>query len=90
MERGDERGMSKRPDLNELDVPEWAEPSFQRAARVCSRVLLRPCCAHLRSCHSVRGYRSDWGGYYAVGGSAAICYVEFAHLGLDGVGRSAR
>jgi hypothetical protein len=23
--REDERGMAKRPDLNELDVPEWAE-----------------------------------------------------------------
>jgi hypothetical protein len=25
MEREDERGMAKRPDLNELDVPEWAD-----------------------------------------------------------------
>jgi hypothetical protein len=25
MEREDERGMAKRPDLNELDAPEWAE-----------------------------------------------------------------
>jgi hypothetical protein len=25
MEREDERGEAKRPDLNELDVPEWAE-----------------------------------------------------------------
>jgi hypothetical protein len=25
MEREDERGAAKRPDLNELDVPEWAE-----------------------------------------------------------------
>jgi hypothetical protein len=25
MEREDERGVTKRPDLNELDVPEWAE-----------------------------------------------------------------
>jgi hypothetical protein len=25
MEREDERGVAKRPDLNELDVPEWAE-----------------------------------------------------------------
>jgi hypothetical protein len=24
MERGGERGVAKRPDLNELDVPEWA------------------------------------------------------------------
>jgi hypothetical protein len=24
MEREDEGGMAKRPDLNELDVPEWA------------------------------------------------------------------
>jgi hypothetical protein len=23
MEREDERGVAKRPDLNELDVPEW-------------------------------------------------------------------
>jgi hypothetical protein len=23
--REDERGVAKRPDLNELDVPEWAE-----------------------------------------------------------------
>jgi hypothetical protein len=25
MEREDERGVAKRPDLSELDVPEWAE-----------------------------------------------------------------
>ena len=25
MEREDERGVTKRPDLNELNVPEWAE-----------------------------------------------------------------
>jgi hypothetical protein len=25
MERGDERGIAKRPDPNELDVPEWRE-----------------------------------------------------------------
>jgi hypothetical protein len=25
MEREDERGVAKRPDLNKLDVPEWAE-----------------------------------------------------------------
>jgi hypothetical protein len=25
MEREDERGMAKRPDLNELNVPEWAD-----------------------------------------------------------------
>jgi hypothetical protein len=25
MEREDERGVAKRPDLNELDVPDWAE-----------------------------------------------------------------
>ena len=25
MKREDERGVAKRPDLNELDVPEWAE-----------------------------------------------------------------
>jgi hypothetical protein len=25
MEREDGRGVAKRPDLNELDVPEWAE-----------------------------------------------------------------
>jgi hypothetical protein len=25
MERENERGVAKRPDLNELDVPEWAE-----------------------------------------------------------------
>jgi hypothetical protein len=25
MEREDARGMAKQPDLNELDVPEWAE-----------------------------------------------------------------
>jgi hypothetical protein len=25
MEREDERGVAKRPDLNELDVSEWAE-----------------------------------------------------------------
>jgi hypothetical protein len=25
MEREDERGVAKRPDLSELDVPKWAE-----------------------------------------------------------------
>jgi hypothetical protein len=30
MERGDEQGVAKRPDLNELDVPEWAELALNR------------------------------------------------------------
>jgi hypothetical protein len=30
MEQEDERGMAKRPDLNELDVPEWAELALDK------------------------------------------------------------
>jgi hypothetical protein len=30
VEREDERGMAKRPDLNELDVPEWAELALDK------------------------------------------------------------
>jgi hypothetical protein len=30
MEREDERGLAKRPDLNELDVPEWAELALDK------------------------------------------------------------
>jgi hypothetical protein len=30
MEREDERGMAKRPDLNELDAPEWAEMALDK------------------------------------------------------------
>jgi hypothetical protein len=30
MERQDERGVAKRPDLNELDVPEWAELALDK------------------------------------------------------------
>ena len=30
MEREDERGVAKRPDLNELDVPEWAELALDK------------------------------------------------------------
>jgi hypothetical protein len=30
MERGDERGAAKPPDLNELDVPEWAELALDK------------------------------------------------------------
>ena len=33
MEREDERGVAKRPDLNELDVPEWAELALDKAER---------------------------------------------------------
>ena len=33
MEREDERGVAKRPDLNELDVPEWAELALDRVER---------------------------------------------------------
>ena len=33
MEREDERGMAKRPDLNELDVPEWAELALDKIGR---------------------------------------------------------
>jgi hypothetical protein len=29
-EREDERGVAKRPDLNELDVPEWAELALDK------------------------------------------------------------
>jgi hypothetical protein len=30
MEREDERGVAKRPDLNELDVPEWAKLALHK------------------------------------------------------------
>jgi hypothetical protein len=30
MEREDERGMAKWPDLNELDVPKWAELALDK------------------------------------------------------------
>ena len=30
MEREDGRGVAKRPDLNELDVPEWAELALDK------------------------------------------------------------
>ena len=30
LEREDERGVAKRPDLNELDVPEWAELALDK------------------------------------------------------------
>jgi hypothetical protein len=30
MEREDERRVAKRPDLNELDVPEWAELALDK------------------------------------------------------------
>ena len=30
MKREDERGVAKRPDLNELDVPEWAELALDK------------------------------------------------------------
>jgi hypothetical protein len=30
MEREDERGVVKRPDLNELGVPEWAELALDK------------------------------------------------------------
>jgi hypothetical protein len=30
MEREDERGVAKRPDLNELDVPQWAELALDK------------------------------------------------------------
>jgi hypothetical protein len=30
MKREDERGVVKRPDLNELDVPEWAELALDK------------------------------------------------------------
>jgi hypothetical protein len=30
VEREDERGVAKRPDLNELDVPEWAELALDK------------------------------------------------------------
>jgi hypothetical protein len=30
MEREDKRGMAKRPDLNELDVPEWAQLAIDK------------------------------------------------------------
>jgi hypothetical protein len=33
MEREDERGMAKRPGLNELDVPEWAELALDKVER---------------------------------------------------------
>jgi hypothetical protein len=32
MEREDERGVAKRPDLNKLDVPEWAEATAAHRA----------------------------------------------------------
>jgi hypothetical protein len=30
MEREDERAVAKRPDLNELDVPEWADLALNK------------------------------------------------------------
>jgi hypothetical protein len=33
MEREDGRGVAKRPDLNELDVPEWAELALDPLAK---------------------------------------------------------
>jgi hypothetical protein len=30
MEREDERGVAKRPDLSELNVPEWAELALDK------------------------------------------------------------
>ena len=30
MEREDERGVAKRPDFNELDVPEWTELALNK------------------------------------------------------------
>ena len=30
LEREDERGVAKQPDLNNLDVPEWAEPALDK------------------------------------------------------------
>jgi hypothetical protein len=33
MEREDERGVVKRSDLNELDVPEWAELALDKVER---------------------------------------------------------
>jgi hypothetical protein len=30
--REDERGAAKRPDLNELDVPEWAELALDKVS----------------------------------------------------------
>jgi hypothetical protein len=30
MEQDDERGVAKQPDLNELDVPEWAELALDK------------------------------------------------------------
>jgi hypothetical protein len=33
MEREDERGVAKRPDLNDLDVPEWAELALDKVER---------------------------------------------------------
>ena len=32
-EREDERGVAKRPDLNELDVPEWAGLALDKVER---------------------------------------------------------
>jgi hypothetical protein len=33
MEREDEQGVAKRPDLDELDVPEWAELAIDKIER---------------------------------------------------------
>jgi hypothetical protein len=33
MEREDERGVAKQPDLNELNVPEWAELALDKIGR---------------------------------------------------------
>jgi hypothetical protein len=33
IERVDERGVTKRPDLNELDVPDWAELALDEVER---------------------------------------------------------
>jgi hypothetical protein len=39
MKREDERGVAKRPDLNELDAPEWAELALDQVE--CRKLLQR-------------------------------------------------
>jgi hypothetical protein len=41
MERKDERGVAKRPDLNELNVPEWAELALVSDKPEWRKLLLR-------------------------------------------------
>jgi hypothetical protein len=60
MKREEERGAAKRPDLNELDVPEWAELALDRVEW---RKLLQRIARLFREPQAERsdqGVGSDW------------------------------